>query len=888
MKKQLLFLLIFFCCIETYAQSDDLWKKANSVSNYSKKASGANQDKLHYKLNNESLTSKLAKTSDKPLLASNAEITIPNLEGVLERFQVWESSNFDPELQTKYPEIRAYQGTGLDDKSARIHFSVSPAGIQTMVFRADKATEFIEENPDDKTEYVVFSSRNKTETAKLDCKTADQILDNSKFGKTAKTTSNTKVFKTLRLALSCTGEYAAYFGGTKALALTAMNATMTRVNGVLNKDLAVKLILIANNDAVIYTNAATDPYSNAKQGVEGAWHQEVQTTMTNVIGEANYDIGHLFGATGGGGNAGCIGCVCDSPTASEPLGKGSGYTSPSDGKPQGDTFDIDFVVHEMGHQLGSTHTFSFANEYHTNAVEPGSGSTIMAYAGVSQGYDIQNYSDDYFTYSSILQIQNNLAGKSCPVSTSITNNPPVINAGIDYTIPISTAFVLKGTGSDPEGNTVTFNWEEYDNATTTFGDNSVAYAAKPDGPLFRSVVPNTSPVRYMPSFSFVLENKLTTKWESVSSIARKLNFTLTGRDNAAQGTAQTNTDAMVVNVAANAGPFAVTSHNVDNGSWAQGSSQAVNWSVNNTNNLQGSSLVNIKLSTDGGITFPTILAANTPNDGSEIITLPASMPSATNCRILIEPTANIYYALNSKPFSIGYTAVTSCNTNSFGSSFNIPYASTFTSKTVNVPLTGEISDVNVSVNVTHERFSDVEIQIVSPQGTVVRLFNKSCASTNSTLALQFDDAGNALDCNKTTEQIVIPEEVLSVLNRQNPQGNWTFRVRDAVLGSFGTINAASVNICAKTFTLGTDDFELIGFALHPNPNKGNFTVQFQSETSSVKVLVHDILGRNIYSNVFESSGAFNQNIQLPNVSSGIYLVTVIDGERRTFKKIIVN
>ncbi|OXA81152.1 zinc-dependent metalloprotease [Flavobacterium frigidimaris] len=890
MKKPLLFLFVIFCCVRIHAQNDDLWQKSTSNSSVNKRLNGSDSGRLYYKLNSDFLKNKLAETTGKASREITSEITVPNSTGVLERFKVWESSNFDPVLQAKYPEIRAYEGRGLDDKSAKIHFSVSPIGVQTMILRVDKATEYIEENPDNKTEYVLFTSNNTNNSERLICKTTD-LISNTNTAKTAKETSNAKVFKTMRLALSCTAEYTTYFGGTKAGALAGMNATLARVNGVFNKDLAVKVILIANNDALIYTDAATDPYSNASAGADGAWNQEVQTTITNVIGNGNYDLGHLFGASGGGGNAGCIGCVCTNPTTNNPLAKGSAYTSPSDGKPQGDTFDIDFVAHEMGHQLGANHTFSYDAAERTNVnVEPGSGSTIMAYAGVTGDYDIQNTSDDYFAYVSILQIQNTLAGKSCPVNAAITNNPPTIDAGPDYTIPISTAFILNGTGSDAEGDTITYNWEENDNATTTSGGNSIAYSTKPDGPLFRSVVPNSSTIRYMPQLNYVLQNKLTTTWESVSSIARTLHFTLTGRDNAADGAAQTNTDAMIVNVASFAGPFAVTSHINDGVSWWQGLSETVTWSVNNTNTLQGSTAVNIKLSTDGGLTFPIILAANTPNDGSEVITLPTSVPSSKNCRILIEPTANIYYAINSKPFSVGFTSTVACNSYSFGNSFSIPNTTTFVTRTVTVPASGAtVSDVDVSVNVTHAKFSDLEIQMVSPQGTIVRLFNKNCGSTNSTLAMQFNDSGAALDCGITTEQIVIPVDLLSAFNGQNTEGTWTLRIRDAVVGNFGTLNSASINICGQTYTLGTPDFDNIDFVLYPNPNKGSFTIQFESKSSAgVKIFVHDILGKQVYEKTFESTSDFNENIQLQNVSAGMYLVTVIDGDRRTVKKIVVN
>jgi hypothetical protein len=218
------------------------------------------------------------------------------------------------------------------------------------------------------------------------CNTVDQevaqgILNNPAVVNRASNLS----YKTMRLALSCVGEYGAYFGGTVAGALGGMNATMTRVNGVMEKDLALHLNIIANNNLVVFTNAGTDPYSNGATGSGGTWNAELQNTLTSVIGDANYDIGHLFGASGGGGNAGCIGCVCVDGN------KGSAFTSPSNNIPAGDTFDIDYVVHEMGHQLGGTHSFSHQSEGSGTNVEPGSGSSIMGYAGITS-YDVQNNS----------------------------------------------------------------------------------------------------------------------------------------------------------------------------------------------------------------------------------------------------------------------------------------------------------------------------------------------------------------------------------------------------------------------------------------------------------------------------------------------------------------
>ncbi|PKH66911.1 propanediol utilization protein [Flavobacterium sp. ALD4] len=895
MKKSLLILLIAVWCLPIHAQNEPLWKRvgkdmeSNSVKNIGK--SKPNQEFL-FRLDEDGFKKLLLSNQNKTSKSSGVEITIPNLNGVLEKFLVWESSNFEPELQAKYPNIRAYAGVGITDPRASLNFSLSPQGLQTMILRADSGSEFIESYQENPSLYVLFSSKNRDkENLPFVCKTEDLTLNKQLLNETTKIASNNKVFNTLRLGLSCTGEYAAYHGGTKEKALAAMNATMSRVNGIFNKDLAVQLVLIANNDAIVYLDAATDPYSAASTGATGAWSQEAQATLTNVIGEGNYDIGHLFGATGGGGNAGCIGCVCVSPTINIPLGKGSAYTSPADGVPQGDTFDIDFVVHEIGHQLGANHTFSHElEETPVNVnVEPGSGSTIMGYAGITTDYDVQASSDDYFAYVSILQIQTNLATKTCPTKVMISNNPPVVNAGADYTIPKGTAFVLKGTGTDATGDVLMYTWEQNDAAVTSSGDISLAVATKPDGPLFRSVYPSASPVRYMPLYSNVLSNKLRSKWESVSDVARALHFTLTARDNAPQGTAQTNTDGMTVNVSGTAGPFVITSQNTDNLSWFQGQSNTINWSVNNTNTLPGSANVNIRLSVDGGATFPTLLVSNTPNDGSEVIIVPNV--TAKNCRILIEPVGNIYYVVNSTAFAIGYSVESTCTTYTFAAPFVIPEQVAYTARTITVPSTlSSVADVNFNVSLTHSYLSDVEMEVISAQGTTVKLFDRSCGNTNSTLLLSYDDSGTDLVCAATSLQTVVPFQALAVFNGENPQGDWTFKIRDAYKTDAGMLNSASINICTKNYTLVEPDFELTNFILYPNPNKGSFILQFISTSKSgIKIVVHDVLGRKIFENAMSYRGNYdyNENIQLVNTQPGFYFLTIIDGSKKEIKKILI-
>jgi len=885
---------IFIISYTGYSQGKSLWKEVNSSQkNATQKGVNTESQKL-YVLNiaefKQSLETLHTNTQD----SKKISVIIPNSNGKMEEFLVVESSNFVPELQVQFPNIRAYSGTGITDPKASINFSISPTGIQTMVLRGDTASEFIDPLPDNKSVYVVSNSRFRAKgDLPVTCRTVDVALNKGLTKKASQLKSSSGVFKTMRLALSCTGEYAKFFGGTSADALAAMNATITRVNGVYNKDLAVKLLLIANEASIIFTDPTTDPYSNPDVGVgddthEATWHQELQSTLANAIGNDNYDIGHLFGASGGGGDAGCIGCVCDNPTAAEPYGKGSGFSSPANGRPTGDLFDIDYVAHEMGHQLGASHTFSFENENLGTSVEPGSGSTIMGYAGITD-YDVQKQSDDYFAYISIKQIQDNLAGKSCPVSTPMSNQTPTANAGLDYTIPQGTPFVLKGTATDPNGDAMTYCWEQNDSATSReIDERSYAYGTKANGPNFRSFMPSGTTSRYFPEFSSVLGGKLNTTWESVSTIGRKLNFVFTVRDNAVSGLAQTNSDATVITVDEAMGPFAVTSQNIQDLSWILNSSQTITWTVNGTNSLSGASNVNIKMSIDGGLTFPIVLATNTPNDGSEVISAPAI--AAKNCRILIEPTENVFYALNSIPFALGYKVETNCASYNFTAPYPIPESSTYTEKTIVVPENAsEITDVNFNVSFTHAYISDVELELVSPQGTTVKLFDKSCDGVNGSLVLKYDDLGGSLTCGSTASQTVAPVGVLASFNGENPQGTWKLRFRDTGVGDTGTITAASIEICSAAYeTMEIPEYEIKNFMLYPNPNKGNFTILYTSKNKGdIRVFVNDMMGKKVYDKKFKNTGNINEIIQLSNVMQGTYIVTVEDGGQKGVSKIIV-
>ena len=589
-------------------------------------------------------------------------IVLPNVDGQYEQFEVFDAPNFEPALQAQFPEIRAYSGKGITDRYATLKLSISPQGIQTMVFRTDKENEFIEAFSQDHTVYSVFKSHREKGKLPWTCSTEDRRMAadiDSQLPPVNGPQSNTGEVKTMRLAQSCNGEYSNFFGAFNssqvALVLAAFNATITRCNGCYEKDLAIHLNLIANTTAVIYYDPATDPYSSL-----GNWNSELQATLTSVIGEANYDIGHMFGASGGGGNAGCIGCVCVNGQ------KGSGITSPADGIPMGDNFDIDYVVHEVGHQMGANHTFSFQLEGTGQNKEVGSGITIMGYAGITS-QDVAPHSIDIFHETSIAQIQANMANKTCPITTVMTaNHPPVVAPVSNFTIPISTPFTLTGSATDPEGDPLTYCWEQDDNSTTS-GNASVASPTKLTGPNWLSFSPTASPTRMFPKLSTVLAGLFVTpvipggdavaNIEALSSVARTLNFRLTVRDNnpyvAGVKIGQTQFTNMTVTVTSSSGPFAITSPNTP-----VSIQRLTNFNV--TWNVLGSSAqaanVKISLSTDGGTTFPTVLAANTPNDGAELVLIPDML--TTTARIKIEAVGNIFFDITDTNFSITATAPT--------------------------------------------------------------------------------------------------------------------------------------------------------------------------------------------------------------------------------------
>lgn len=719
---------------------------------------------------------------------SNVILALPNPDGTMENFKIYENSNMEPELAARYPEIKSYIGIGIDNPTASAYISTSPLGFKSMVLNPGKPAVFVEPYSQDLQTYTVYTKADKrTAFTKFECSVLDRITQTD--GSNLRPNADDGSLRTFRLAMSVTGEYTAYFGGTKAQALAAINNTMTRVNGVFEKDFNARMVLISNTDLVIYTSASTDPYSASSS--MSNWNQQLQTTLTNTIGNANYDIGHLFGATGGGGNAGCIGCVCVNPTSSVPLGKGSGYTSPANGVPSGDAFDIDYVAHEMGHQFGANHTFSMNNEGTGANMEPGSGSTIMGYAGITS-QDIQMNSDPYFHAISIQQVTNNIKTKTCPTLTATGNSVPTANAGLDYTIPKSTPFMLTGSGTDANGDALTYIWEQFDNASSTqTGASSAASATKTSGPTFRSYSPSTSTTRYFPRMQSVLTGATTTSGseivvEAVPSVARTMNFRFTVRDNRAGGSTN-NSDDMIVTVNGTAGPFVVTAPNTAV-SYAGGSTQTITWNVAGTTaNGVNCANVDILISTNGGTTWSTLLAA-TPNDGTQAVTIPNT--AGTQNRIMIKGTNHIFFDVSNTNFTI--TAGTSDTT---APSTPTLSASGTTQTSTNLSWTAATDNVGVT---GYDVYRGTTL-LTTVTGTTYTATGLTASTAYSFTVRAKDAAGNISASSNTVNVTTLANTTVTYCASQ---GNSTADERIGRV-QFGTINNAS------TGTAGYENFTAI-------------------------------------------------------------------------------
>ena len=701
------YIISFFLCILTYSsfsQSSN-WKlidveKTNFPDTSLKFRKTVPTNFEVYKLDTQKLKNEVSFAKANEVIF--IELPTP---GGLQKFSIKKASSLSEELTQKFPMIASYVAKGVDNPSAVARISFGTDGFHGVIFYAGSPSFYIDPYTKSNDYYITYSRSSLPQRdQEFRCGVNTKLKSNEVIKNTQRN-ANDGLLRVFRLALVCSGEYAQFHlndqgvansasdNVKKAAVLSAMNTSMTRINGVFERDLGVRMEIVGNNDQIIFLDAATDGITD---GNAGTMINQVQTICDNTIGSANYDIGHIF-SIGGSGLAG-LGVVCTNGS------KARGVTGIS--TPTGDPYDIDYVSHEMGHQFGANHTQNNScNRNNSTAVEPGSASTIMGYAGICAP-NVQNNSDDHFHSVSITEMWNEIqSSANCAATTSTFNSAPIISEGQDYSIPKSTPFVLKGNASDVNSNDIlSYNWEQTDNQVVTMPPVSTSTS----GPAFRSNPSMSSPNRYMPALPTVIAGSISSTWEVVPTVAREMNFSLVVRDNVAGGGNSARDDIKVTTQ--NITPFTVDgpSTNVD---WAAGSTQTINWVVGATNQAPvNSQNMNILLSTDGGISFPITLASGTANDGTQTIVVPNNI--TTQARILVEAADNIFYNVNVTNFTISASDPTFIVTNTTGAvdlcsnittsaSYNISvdFINNF-SETVSFSTTGEPIGSSVSFSPT--------------------------------------------------------------------------------------------------------------------------------------------------------------------------------------------
>lgn len=588
------------------------------------------------------------------LQAAPVVIALPKPDGTFERFEIYESPVFAPGFSAEFPDIKTYRGDSIDSPQSNVRCDVTPLGFRAQVLSAEGSYWIDPVTMGDTNLYTSYARRDLQRTGVWSCLvTEDETLPGIPQAQNPfedRATSG-PTLRTYRAAVAADFEYVTFFGGTVALGQAAVVTAMNRVNQVYENELSIHMDLVPNNSSIVWATSS-DPYTNSNGSTMLGQNQ---TSIDSIIGTANYDIGHVF-STGGGGIAG-LGVVCKAGN------KARGVTGgPS---PTGDAFWIDYVAHEMGHQFGGNHTFNSTsgscgggNRAASAAYEPGSGATIMAYAGICSPSDLQSNSDAYFHAKSFEEIITYVGTQTCQVSTSTGNTTPTVNAGASYTIPIQTPYTLTATGADADGDTLTYCWEQYflgnsQNASgipSNFPDTSGA------GPYQRSWFGTISPSRQLPRNSNLLANSLAFG-ETLPLITRAMTYRVTVRD----GHGGVNNANVNIASTSTAGPFAVTSPNTAV-SWAGGSTQSVTWNVASTDNATvNCQNVDILLSTDGGNSFPVTLASNVANSGSASVVMPNT--ATTTARVKVRAVGNIFFDISNTNFTITAAANPSNPTN---------------------------------------------------------------------------------------------------------------------------------------------------------------------------------------------------------------------------------
>jgi hypothetical protein len=823
---------------------------------------------LTYSINTGELANRLQNVPYREVTSSAEEtlLTIPHPNGTSHVYRVRKNQTLHPELAALFPEIETFDIYGVSHPEEHGKIDVTPQGFHAMIMSPNYSTVFIDplihgQNDLHMVYYKKDFITDKTMSCSVDA--ASDIWDEENHMEIRASYASCEL-RTYRLALAATGEYTIFHGGTVALAQAAQATTMNRVNGVYEKAMAITMVIIPNNQLLVYTNPSTDPYTN---GNASTMLGENQTNVTNVIGSANYDIGHVFG-TNSGGVAG-LGVVCSNSN------KARGVTGSS--APINDPFDIDYVAHEMGHQFAANHTQNNScNRNNATAMEPGSASTIMGYAGICSP-NVQTNSDDHFHAVSLREIGLFISGSghTCPVKTPLANAAPVINStNANVTIPISTPFALTANATDADGDLLVYNWEQMNNQITT----QPPLATATGGPNFRSFPYTTSSTQYFPRLSTLAANGPFT-WERLPSVSRTMNFRLTVRDN--HPVSACNDFANVtITTDATAGPFVVTYPNTTGIVWEVGSIQTVTWDVANTNNTNvNCQHVTIYLSIDGGQSYPHVLAVITPNDGSHQIEVP-NLPNTTS-RVMVMAENGTFFDISDNNFQITTCAIPNLPTISGNTTICPGTETTLTVSAGNLNAatnwnwytgscggtpagTGTTLTVSPEANTTYYVRGEGNCATTGPCTAVlvtVNQVNNTVTLSGSSLTVAQSGASYQwLDCNNGNQPI--PGATGQIFTPSAITGNYAVQITN------GT--CVNTSDCFAFSTAGiTEQSTGFDIALYPNPTQGNLTLIW-SNLDLQGIRLTDAAGRLVIEQLVNETEQLEVNLN--NQSSGVYFL----------------
>ncbi len=576
-------------------------------------------------------------------LSLGVTVLLPYKNGLLRTFKLIEYDVVPIALRKG---IKTYYGQMVDDPSVTCRVTLANdqlfanflAGGESIIIEKNNTSDL----PD---AYWIYQAEQTLPSCEIE--NLQKNIDSPMSGNTVMFNSHGTQLRTYRLALLITNTLYAAGGGTDAAVNAYVVSIINNINGIFEKEIAVRFTLVSPNNPV-----STNVFYNYGTGSTSL--SAIRPETLTRFGTDNFDVGHCIRSSGGG--VANLGVVCNSSFK----GGGLSGVSPS---------NILIFAHELGHQFNAGHTFNGNssgncgpdNRMNNDAFEPGSGNTIMSYANLCSpsSYNITGGKVPYFhTHSQTTMIQhitNRPIG--CGLVTNTGNAPPVVSLENTVIIPKNTPFVLSGSAADFNNDPLTFTWEQYNLAPladvgrlgNTTNSSGISAVQSTTAPLFRSTQASTG-IRNFPSLTYVLNNGNNSPdniGEDLPNVERTMNFRLTARDNK-DGGGGVSFKEIVVTVA-DSGPFELLTGNEPT-LWFAGQTTTIKWNVNSTNLAPvNCTQVKILTSVNGGSSFSTLIAS-TPNDGSYVYTVPNT--PTNQFRIRIEAVGNVFYDINNVNITI--------------------------------------------------------------------------------------------------------------------------------------------------------------------------------------------------------------------------------------------